>query len=266
MVRAINGEGTPAAEAAILQFRILPPIWQRWWFVSLTAAAIFAGGYAVHRRRLAGALELEHVRTRIAADLHDDIGSSLSRIAIQSEVARRRLDAAENGAGPLLLHIAETARGLVDTMSDIVWSIDPRRDDLATVVARVREFAGEMLDGSGVRWDFSGPSEGRRVPVSPDHRRQLLLILKEAITNIARHSGCSTASITLNVDDYGIRADIRDDGRGLPTNVEGGSGEGHVEGYGLRSMRARAASIGGVLDIKSVPGEGTWLRLKVPLG
>jgi signal transduction histidine kinase len=264
MVRAINSDGTPGAQAAVLPFLILPPIWQRWWALSLAAGAIGAVAYTVHHHRLRRALELEHVRTRIAADLHDDIGSSLSRIAIQSEVARRHASGVQDVPAQLLSNIADTARSLVDAMSDIVWSIDPKRDDLATVVVRVREFAGEMFDGIRVRWEFSGPSDAKRIAVSPDHRRQLFLILKEAITNIARHSNCATASINLTVDERGLRADIRDDGRGLPAGYAE-SEDRPGAGYGLRSMRARAASLGGAIDIRSAPGGGTHITLQVPL-
>ena len=112
-------------------------------------------GLAAHRYRVARLLALERVRMRIAADLHDDIGGSLSRISIQSEVAYREAAALGEQPKRRLVEIADSARGLVDALGDIVWSVDPRKDDLASVCRRIREYADDLLPGSGVRWTYT---------------------------------------------------------------------------------------------------------------
>ena len=121
------------------------PFWQRWWFVTPALAAIGVSVYRLHRYRVVQLLRIERVRTRIASDLHDDIGPSLSRIGILSEVVNRDLSGAHPQSGRLLPEIAESASGLVDAMGDIVWSIDPRKDDLDDLVIRVRQFAFDLL-------------------------------------------------------------------------------------------------------------------------
>src|SRR5215467_10754069 len=138
LVRAINSDGVASSMPASVTFRILPALWARWWFLSLAASGLAFGLYRFYRYRVARLLELERVRTRIATDLHDDIGSSLSRMAILSEVAKRRMETTEQEAASILTDIADSARAVVESMSDIVWAIDPRRDDLGNVVFRVR--------------------------------------------------------------------------------------------------------------------------------
>jgi len=244
---------------------VLPPFWRTWWFLSLAILAAAAAAYAFYRYRLAHLLRLERMRTRIAADLHDDIGSSLSRIAIQSDLIRRPEVLPPEDSERLLSDIGVSARSLVDSMSDIVWSIDPKRDDLASLVARVRQFALDMLEPLGVALSLDVPGDAERVRLAPEQRRHLYLFLKEAINNIARHAGCRNAAISLKVEAGRLAVEVRDDGRGferpaapaaLPPTSRGRHG-----GHGLESMRARAGEIGGVLSITSAPGAGTTLLL-----
>lgn len=222
-------------------------------------------------------LALERVRTRIATDLHDDIGASLSQVAIMSEVARARLaaDGAAAAAGDddasparVLAEIADTARDLLDSMSDIVWAVDPRLDDLRSVAQRIRQFASGVFRAAGVAWEFPAPSDDAlAVPLDAGQRRHLLLIFKEAVNNVARHSGCSSARLSIEVRGDSLVGEISDDGCGL-------AGEGPERrqeesaargGNGMRNMRARAEQLGGSLDIESGADGRTRLTLKVPL-
>src|SRR5262249_17816202 len=128
LVRAVGSDaaGPPAA----VSFKVVPPFWQQWWF--LMGAAILTAGalYAFHRMRLQPAVEIGRVRTRIATDLHDDIGSSLSQIAILSEVVSQKLERQDSPEKERLTQIAGTSRDLLDSMSDIVWAINPEKDHL----------------------------------------------------------------------------------------------------------------------------------------
>ena len=133
MVRAVTTDGSVAENPATVAFTILPPIWQRTWFLTLAAIVTTAGRVLAVSERVAQLLAVERVRMRIAADLHDDVGGSLSRIAIQSEVAGREAAALGEQPARRFLEIADGARGLVDALGDVVWSVDPRRDDLASV-------------------------------------------------------------------------------------------------------------------------------------
>lgn len=125
MVRAVNADGLTSEQPASVTFTILAPVWQRWWFITLAVAATSLLIFAAHRYRVRRLLELERIRTRIATDLHDDIGASLSQIAILSEVARREVRAENTRATRPLMQIAAASAELVDSMSDIVWAINP---------------------------------------------------------------------------------------------------------------------------------------------
>lgn len=263
VVRAINRQGIASAEPAVFEFRILPPVWQRWWFLTIAALFVTALAYFVYRYRVSRLLELERVRTRIATDLHDDIGSSLSRMAILSEVLKQDKAVMPQASVDRLTDIADTSRSLVDTMSDIVWSIDPRRDDLRNVIRRVRQFASDVLEAQGIEWKLEAAQELDRIKLAPEQRRHLFLIFKEAITNIARHSGSTTVSLKIKITGDHLHAEICDDGSGFSSdNSLGGNGSG---GHGLANMRTRTEELGGNLEIDSTPGSGTKIVLLVPL-
>ena len=211
---------------------------------------------------MARVLELERVRTRIATDLHNDLGASLSRIALLSEVVRQRLTGEQQEAGRLLGEVAGSARRLHEAMSDIVWSIDPRKDRLEDFVRRIRGFASEILEPSGIRWRLEAQPELERVKLRPEQRRHLLLIVKEAIHNVVRHAGASEVAIAVDVDGSALKAEVRDDGRGFD---ERAVAELDGLGNGLRNMRGRAEELRGKIRISSEPGQGTHLSLVVPI-
>jgi ligand-binding sensor domain-containing protein/signal transduction histidine kinase len=265
LVRAVTAEGAVSSQPAVVAFTIPPPLWLRWWFLMLAAAALAMLAYAAHRFRVARLVQLERVRTRIATDLHDDIGSSLSRMALLSEVAKRKMDGSQDDSIPILTEIADSARAVVDSMSDIVWAIDPRLDDLSNVVFRVREFASDLLGGAGIQWQLAGQPEFDKVKLSPHQRRQLFLIFKEAINNAARHAGCNSVSLSLALLNNQVIGEIRDDGRGFAvTSVPEKPGEGRG-GHGLENIRKRAAQLGGQLTIDSSPGRGSTIKVEFPL-
>ena len=220
----------------------------------------------LYRYRVAQLLRVERVRTRIATDLHDDIGASLSRVAILSEVVKLQTDGTDSQSAPLLTEIAESARGLMDSMSDIVWSIDPRRDDLHNVVVRVRQFASDVLEARGIEWDFSVAPEVEKLKLDPEQRRHLYLIFKEGINNVVRHAeGVSTVALSIRMAGGQLVGEIKDDGQGFepkPSAERQSNGRG---GNGLPNMRERAEQLGGRLEIESSPGAGTRLMLRMPL-
>jgi len=262
MARAINQEGVMSAEPVVFRFRILPPLWQRWWFVALAALGVGLTAVAIYRSRVERVVELERVRTRIATDLHDDIGSSLSQIAILSEVSRRRLGEEQNGIGESLAQIANTSRDLVDSLSDIVWAINPRRDRVSDLTQRMREFAGDVFTGREIEFSFRAPEGGLELRLDAGVRRQLYLIFKEAVNNAARHSGCTQVEIEFDVAQDRLLLRVRDNGRGFDSN---GDAVTSGNGNGLVSMRERALAIGGEIEIISQANQGAAVKLNLPL-
>lgn len=255
-VRAVLPAGGVSARSATFAFRIARPAWQQPWFVALLALAAGGIAYALHRSRVRRILALESVRTQIATDIHDDMGSGLSQIAILAEVAKR-----EPGA-PAETHmeeVARLARALRDSMSDIVWAVDPRRDRFSDLVQRMRQAAFNLLEAEGMRVEFRAPTDAalEDLDLAPDRRRHLLLVLKESLSNVARHAHASEVEIDIRFSAGALRLSIRDDGRGFDL-------EAPTSGHGLASLRARAEKLGGTIRIDSRPGGGTRIELEVP--
>jgi streptogramin lyase len=162
LVRAVNSDGLATDPPASVGLFVATPLWRRSWALALEASMLAALAYLAHRLRLRHVLELARVRTRIATDLHDDIGASLSQIAILSEVARAARQTPEPADGHLS-HIARLSRELIDSMSDIVWSINPERDRLADLTHHMRHFAADLLSARNIEFDFRGPEDDSKI-------------------------------------------------------------------------------------------------------
>jgi signal transduction histidine kinase len=233
-----------------------PAIWRRAWSLIAAGLLMTLAVYALYRYRLAQLLELERVRTRIAADLHDDIGSSLSGMAFLSEAVKQQMGSARPEAFEMASEVAMMARGLARSLSDVVWSIDPRRDNLHNLLTRVRQSAA-VLEAQGIAWSLQAPHQPEKVKLTPEQRHHLYLIFKEGLNNIARHAHCASARLTIAVEDHQLRAEIADDGCGFSQAGE--------QGNGLRNMKLRAAQLGGRMSVESAAGSGVRLDLTVPL-
>src|SRR5205807_6747923 len=228
-----------------------------WWFVTLVVLTLGLAVAAFYRYRVRRLIELGRVRTRIAADLHDDIGSGLSRIAILSEVARHQTSVDAPVGEPLSV-IAGASRDLVDSMSDIVWAINPNKDHLRDLIQRMRRFASDLFTARQIEFTFAAPGEEQTLKIGADLRRQVFLIFKEAVNNIARHSACTEAQIEMRIENRWLTIKVVDNGQGFdPAQLS--------EGHGLASMRARAQELGGELQVTQNDGRGTTILLNVPL-
>jgi signal transduction histidine kinase len=213
-------------------------------------------------------LELERVRMRIATDLHDDIGASLSHISVLSEIATgevNRLGLARNGQrlSEPLSRIASVSRELIDSMSDIVWAISPRKDHLRSLTQRMREFAGEVLLTRDIDLDFRTQSAGisLETKLDPEVRRQVFLIFKECVNNIVRHSDPTRVVCDFRIEGGQLVLRLSDNGQGFRAAVDGLDSEGH----GLLSMRRRAGTLGGRLEVAAERNKGVTVVLQVPL-
>jgi len=212
--------------------------------------------------RVAQLLRVERVRARISTDLHDDIGASLSQIEILAEVRRQRMrhdrpaNAPEPAAAEPLERIAETSRGLVDSMSDIVWAINPEVDSLADLVHRMRRFVEDTLGAGDIDVTFRAPESKVDLKLGADLRREIFLILKESVTNIAKHARATRVAIDFENSGRRLWLRISDNGQGFdPAEA--------TDGHGVASMRRRVAALGGRLTIDSAQGRGTTITLDV---
>ncbi|HXK01672.1 MAG TPA: two-component regulator propeller domain-containing protein [Verrucomicrobiae bacterium] len=256
LARAVNAEGLVSAIPAEVEFTVPAPVWRRWWFVSLAALALMGVAWSAHRIRISRLVEIERVRNRIATDLHDDIGSTLSQISVLSEVARRE---SGPGAHVPIGRISELSRQVLDSMSDIVWAINPARDRPADVIQRMRHFAAELFTAADIDLLFQAGSQAGHGALHLELRRELLLLFKEAANNVVKHSGARHVTVQVSAGRERFVFEIADDGRGF--DLAGLSGEGN----GLPGIKRRVHALGGMARIESTPGAGTRVRIEVPI-
>jgi signal transduction histidine kinase len=257
LVRAMTTDGVASAIPALVSVTVLPPFWQTWWFLSMMMLAAGVTAYAFHRHRIARIVELGRVRARIATDLHDDLGANLTRIAILSEVAKKRIASGRGDGEDKLSAIATIARESVASMSDIVWAVSPERDALQEVVRKMRHCAAEAFEGRDVAVSFDAPDASQSTSLGIDVRRDVYLIFKEAINNAARHARCTSVMVRFRASRRELRLEIADDGVGFDVTERS-------DGTGVASMRRRAERLGAALEIVSTPGAGTRLTLMMP--
>jgi signal transduction histidine kinase/ligand-binding sensor domain-containing protein len=250
LVKAISADGTESARPATVRFTVLPALWQRTWVQALAVIAIILIATIAYRIRVGRLLALERVRSRIASDLHDDVGATLAQIAVLSEVVQTQIDDPHAPLRGPLARIAQTSRDAIASMSDIVWAINPQKDSLRATVFRMREFAGDVLTPRGLTFTLDEPAQD--ATLTADLRRQIYLIFKEAVNNVLRHAEATHVDIDLRVDTRRrLRLRITDNGRGFDPAACAD------EGNGLGSMQRRAQALGGTLTITSRPGEST---------
>jgi ligand-binding sensor domain-containing protein/signal transduction histidine kinase len=257
LVRAVDSDGRASARVASLDFEILPPFWRRPVFLAIGVSLLLLALAGFHRTRVERAVAMERVRGQIATDLHDEIGSGLSQIAILTEVARRGVS---GGAAASLGEVAELARAMRESMSEIIWAIDPRRDRVSQLVRRMRQAAFNLLGAEGVEVHFTAPAEEtiERLNLSAERRRQFLLIFKEWMTNVARHASARRVEIRVACPPGVVELGVCDDGCGFDPALKS-------EGHGLGGIRQRAAELEAGLEISSAPGRGACLSLSMPL-
>jgi len=267
-VKACNSEGVWNETGATLAFSVAPFFWDTWWFrtaavTGFTAVVFGLARYVSHRRlrlRLRAAEEetaVERERTRIARDIHDDLGSRLTKIVLLTGLVARDRVAPEK-AGERIWEISETARQLLASLDETVWAVNPRNDTLPNLIAYLGEFTVDFLRSAEIlcHVDLPGQPPPRAVPA--DVRHNLFLVVKEALNNVVRHAQATAAWLRITVDDQALTLLIEDNGRGFTEAPE------KPEADGLRNMRARMTQVGGRFHIEGLPGGGTRVTLTFP--
>jgi len=255
-VLASNARGQWSEQPASFQFEIILPFYRRPWFIF--SCIVFAGAvfYLIRVDRLQHQYEVEKIRLRIARDLHDDIGSALGSINLMSETANRRL--AKNGA---VTEVAETfnkignsAQTTLESMDDIIWSINPDKDRIEDLLIRMREYAIPLLEAKDIAFEFKvNAADYKKLPMNL--RKNVFLIFKEAIYNIIKHADCSRVVVVTEIKNNGFHLDISDDGKGFDPDAP-------TQRNGVRNMEKRAAMIGGTLKIARSERGGTTLQFR----
>jgi len=246
-VKGANSDGVwnEIPPRGTLRVTITPLYWQTWWFRLTVGGGILLLAYVFFRLRLAKAVALERLRVRIASDLHDDIGATLTKISLHSDLIQDGACSPEVLAS--LRKIGAMSRELVTTMNDIVWSIDARNDTAGNLIDHMRDFANSVCSPRQIEVQFeeSGFDPNKSLPA--DVRQNLYLIFKEAVHNAAKYAEASQFFIKLQNLNGVFKMRIADDGKGFAAAPR-------QSGHGLRNMQMRAARLSAKLDVKTEDG------------
>ncbi len=270
-VMACTSGGNWNEAKASLILIVLPHYWQDWRFIVLSSLALLAlvGGIArlvekrKHQRRLKELEQeraIERERARIAQDLHDDLGSSLTRISLLSDLARADKDH-PNQVEVHAQKISQSAGQTVRALEEIVWALRPGSDSLQGLVDYIAHFANELFEGDGAKCRLDLPHDLPARSLPPEMRHNIFLIVKEALTNALKHSGAREVRVQAKMAGDRLEILVQDDGRGFRP----ADGNGATQRHGQGNMRRRAEAIGGTLVTESAAGSGTSVRLSVNL-
>ncbi len=268
-VKACNHRGVWAEGGATLAFDLAPFYYQTWWFymvcgVGLFGAVFGVGTWRVRELRKIHRLEylhgLDQQRQRIARDIHDDLGASLAQILqLSGEMPESQDPSDPAQAGNHNRRIASLAEEAVAHIAEIVWANNPKYDTLEDLVAYLREYAARFLEATPIQGQFDFPEAVPDRIVTGLFRRHLLLLVKEGLQNVIKHAGAHHVRLRLALPGERLELTISDDGRGLA------DAEGSARGNGLPNMRYRVSELNGSFDLRSAPGQGTEIRIDVPL-
>ncbi len=255
---AENIDGLKSPEITSLYFYIKPPLWRTYWFITALLTVIAMIAYAMHRLYVKRILAVEAIRSRVARDLHDDMGSTLSTINILSAMAKAKLTTDAIRTGEYISKISDNSQRMMEAMDDIVWAIKPSNDSMHKIIARMREFATNVLEAKQIDVQFETDTDVLAINFDMEARRDLFLIFKEAINNIAKYAKCTQTQIHISCKQPYLFMHIKDNGIGF--NVTAAD-----SGNGLGNMQKRTDNLRGKLDLWSQPGVGTTIQLTIPL-
>lgn len=257
-VKACNNDGVWNESGAAVGIILLPDFWQTLWFRGFVALGFALLLTLAYRLRVARLRELERLRVEIAANLHDDVGARLTKVAMLTEFVDQQTPAAD-ALKPQIQSVFRATRDVIRSMDEVVWTINPKNDTLENLANYVFQYAQEYFQNTGVRCRLDLPAQLPERVLSTELRHNLFMAVKEALSNVLKHAGATEARISLAASDTTLTLTIADNGKGFsPAQVRPG-------GDGLHNMRERLEQSGGRLFLESSPGQGTTVHLEARL-
>ncbi len=253
IVNGTNNDGVWSPRNASVEITILAPFWMQWWFIALMILVI--GGLITFyiNQRIRYLIALDKLKSNLSADLHDNVGAGLTEISILSELTS--VDLTSSNASKNLLKISELARHLVESMSDIVWVVNPNRDSLYDLIVRLKDSYAELLGDLGITLQSSDLDKLIDIKLPIEIRQNLYLILKESINNCLKHSKCKNIDLIINKDGKNMIIEINDNGIGFNPKL-------HRHRNGLNNIENRSKKIGWEFSINSEIDKGTKIYFK----
>ena len=252
-VKAQLSDGTWSRNKALVLFSVANPFWKTWWFILVDISIASSIIYLLYRYRIRQIMALQSIRSRIASDLHDDIGSTLSNIHILTRLSHANLTEPEK-AGGFLTRIAEEVNASSQSLDDIVWSINTRNDNFEQVAARMRRYAAELFESSDIEYKVDFDEKLLHKKLNLEQRRDIYLVFKEALNNICKHAKATAVTITLTTDHQYFKMTIEDNGIGFDPAEP-------TARNGLKNMQLRAKTHRGNFIIDSQKGTGTTVSV-----
>jgi signal transduction histidine kinase/ligand-binding sensor domain-containing protein len=270
-VSASTGNGLWSTRPAALSLHFRPHVWQTGWFRAAVVALVLGTVAFIVRRReqLRSARRIQQLerqqavdgeRARIARDLHDDVGASLTQVALLSQLARTNLTKRPEKAGQHVQQIFDTAKEVTRSLDEIVWAVNPQNDTLESFALFLGAFVQNYSHAAGLRCRFDVPGNLPAAPLDAAIRHHLYLATKEILHNTAKHAGATEIRLSLAFEPGAFLLTIEDDGRGFDSDAPG-----KPEADGLVNLQSRLKQIGGTCQRRSAAGKGTTVEMRVPL-
>lgn len=254
MVRAANSNGIWSTQTSSLRFYIRPPFTQTAWFYALIILAMAGIFYVLYRFRLGQLMRTEQMRSEISKNLHDEVGSALTNISLGSLLAQKQLHN-EGSVSRILERIYQDSQNVSESMREIVWSINPKIDTLGEALPRMLHYASELLEAKGIELQAEIAPAIENLKLTMQRRRDLYLIFKETVNNLAKHSQATQVIINFHLLDNTLIMIVSDNGKGFDMTVP-------LINNGLKNMQERANTHQWQLNINSKPGAGATITLK----
>jgi ligand-binding sensor domain-containing protein len=257
-VKAANDEGEWSDPLLNLPIHIKPPFWRTWWFITLSIVFMISGAYLFYQYRIQQIKKLFAVRTKISQDLHDEVGSTLSSIHVYSSVAAKAMNTNPEATRNALQQIKQNSQEVMENMSDIVWAINTGNNGQMSLGDKLKNYGYELLNPLGINCIYAIDANAEKKLVNIEARKNVLLIAKEAMNNIAKYSAATEARIQLGITKGYLQLKITDNGRGF-------NPDSSHKGNGLYNMQHRITSLGGTFHLEAAEGQGTTIHCRIPL-
>ncbi len=246
------------SEPAKLSFTILPAWWETWWFYTISVLTVLGLVAFMASYRYRNLLAIEKIRSKISADLHDNIGSGLTEITFLSEMVKHQVNGNEQ-AGKGLNNITEISKTLIDDMRDIVWLVNPSKDTLKDLFNRLQDSYQEVLKYSNISLVINGINNLENISLPMNYRQHIFLMFKEAINNSIKYSCCKNIEINVKTHNKTLTVDLTDNGIGFDINDT-------KLGNGIKNIKKRAEAVNGKIEIISKVNGGTKIKFSMKLG
>jgi len=256
-VMGTNSDGIWNTKETQINIEILAPFWMRWWFITLILLTLGSIITFIVYQKIKYFIALDKLKSNIAADLHDNVGAGLTEISILSEIASNEIEK-PSLAKKHLGQISELSRELVESMSDIVWVVNPKRDSLYDLIVRLKDSYGEVLGQMGISLVTYNLEKLENIKLPIERRQNLYLIFKEALNNSIKHSGCTIVKIEFTIRGNKLTMSLTDNGKGFDEKKES-------LGEGIKNIMKRAEKIKGKLTINSDYKNGTIIKYEGPI-